>query len=61
MQKLVVLATALAAATLLGLAAACNPADSVSEAHAAARPVSFLAHHPEPAADAQDGAVHEYH
>ena len=50
----------LAAATLLGLAAACNPADSVPEAHADARPVSFLALYPEPAADAQDGAVHEY-
>jgi hypothetical protein len=49
----------LAAATLLGLAA-CNPADSVSEAYADPRPVSFLALHPEPAADAQDGAVHEY-
>ena len=57
MQKLALLA----AATLLGLAAACNPADSVSEAHADARPVSFLALHPEPTADAQDGAVHEYH
>ena len=61
MQKLVVLATALAAAALLGLAAACNPADSVPEAHADARPVSFLALYPEPAADAKDGAVHEYH
>jgi len=51
----------LAAATLLGLAAACNPADRVSEAYADPRPVSFLALYPEPAADAQDGAVHEYH
>jgi len=57
MQKLALLA----AATLLGLAAACNPADSVSDAHADARPVSFLALYPEPAADAKDGAVHEYH
>jgi hypothetical protein len=61
MQKLALLATALAAAALLGLAAACNPADSVPEAHAESRPMSFLALHPEPAADAQDGAVHEYH
>jgi hypothetical protein len=61
MQKLALLATALAAAALLGLAAACNPADSVSDAHADARPVSFLALYPEPAADAPDGAVHEYH
>jgi hypothetical protein len=61
MQKLALLATALAAAALLGLAAACNPADSVSDAHAEARVVSVIALHPEPAADAQDGAVHEYH
>jgi ABC-type oligopeptide transport system substrate-binding subunit len=60
MQKLALLATALAAAALLSLAA-CNPADSVSEAHADARPVSFIALHPAPAADARDGAVYEYH
>jgi len=57
MQKLALLA----AAALLGLAAACNPADSVSEAHADPRPASFLALYPEPAADAQDGAVHQYY
>ena len=49
-----------AGAMLLGLAA-CNPADSLPEAHAEALGVSVIALHPEPAADAQDGAVHEYH
>jgi hypothetical protein len=57
MQKLALLAPA----ALLGLVAACNPADSVPEAYADPRPLSFLALYPEPAADAQDGAVHEYH
>lgn len=57
MEKLALLA----GTTLLALAAACNPADSVSEAHAEPRAVSFVALHPEPAADAQDGEVHEYH
>ena len=57
MQKLALLA----AAALLGLAAACNPADSVPEAYADARPVSFFALYPDPAADAKDGEVHEYH
>ena len=56
MKKLALVAGAM----LLGLAA-CNPADSLPEAHADARPVSSLALYPEPAADAQDGAVHEYH
>ena len=51
----------LTGATLLVLAAACNPAETVSEAHAEPRVVSVVALHPEPAADAQDGAVHEYH
>jgi len=50
----------LAGAALLALAA-CNPADSVPEAYAEVRAVSFVALHPEPAAGAQDGAVHEYH
>jgi hypothetical protein len=56
MEKLALLA----GTTLLALAAACNPADSVSEARAEPRAVSFVALHPEPAADAQDGEVHEY-
>ena len=56
MKKLALAAGAL----VLGLAA-CNPADSVPEAHAEARVVSAVALWPEPAADAQDGAVHEYH
>jgi hypothetical protein len=57
MEKLALL---VAGAALLTLAA-CNPADTVSEARAEARAVSVVALHPEPAADAQDGAVHEYH
>lgn len=57
MQKLAILA----GATLLALAAACNPADSVPAAHAEPRVLSVVALHPEPAADAQDGAVHEYY
>jgi hypothetical protein len=57
MQKLALLA----AATLLGLAAACNPADSVSDARAEPQAVSAVALWPAPAADAKDGAVHEYH
>jgi len=48
-----------AIAMLLGLAA-CNPADSVPDAHAEPRSVSAVALWPAPAADAQDGAVHEY-
>lgn len=58
MQKL---ATALLAGAALLALAACNPADSVSEAHAEALGVSVIALHAEPAADAQDGAVYEYH
>ena len=50
----------LAGAALLFLAAS-NPADSVAEAHAEARAISIVALHPQPAADAQDGAVYEYH
>jgi hypothetical protein len=56
MKKLALAAGAL----LLGLAA-CNPADSVSDAHAEAPGASVIALHPTPAADAQDGAVYEYH
>ena len=52
--------TVLAGAALLVLAA-CNPAESVPEAHAEARAVSAVALWPAPAADAQDGAVYEYH
>ena len=55
------LALAVLAGVALLVLAACNPADSVSEAHAEARVVSAVALWPEPAADAQDGAVHEYH
>jgi len=51
----------LAAASALCLAAGCNPADSVSEAYAEARTVSFASLWPAPAADAQDGTVHEYY
>jgi hypothetical protein len=50
----------LAGAALLVLAA-CNPADSVPVAHAEALGASRVALHPEPAADAHDGAVYEYH
>ncbi|HEV8108702.1 MAG TPA: hypothetical protein VGP97_14365 [Burkholderiales bacterium] len=57
MQKLALLA----AAALLALAAGCNPADTVSEAHAEALGVSAVALWPAPAADAQDGEVYEYH
>ena len=49
-----------AGAMLLGLAA-CNPTDSVPEAHAEVRAASAVALWPQPAADAQDGAVHEYY
>jgi len=56
MKKLAFVAGAL----LLGLAA-CNPADSVPQAHAEAPAVSAVALWPAPAADAQDGAVYEYH
>ncbi|MFL6574490.1 MAG: hypothetical protein ACJ8G4_22245 [Burkholderiales bacterium] len=57
MQKPVLLA----AATLLSLAA-CNPADSVSDAHAESRAVSAVALlWSAPAADAQDREVYEYH
>jgi hypothetical protein len=51
----------LAAASALCLAAGCNPADSVPEAYAEVRRVSFAPLWPAPAADAQDGAVHEYY
>jgi hypothetical protein len=57
MQKLALLA----AAALLALVAGCNPADTVSEAHAEALGVSAVALWPAPAADAQDGEVYEYH
>jgi len=50
----------LAAAALLALTA-CNPADSVSEAYAEVRTTSFAPLWPAPAADAQDGTVHEYY
>jgi len=55
MQKLVLLS----AATLFSLAA-CNPADSVSDAQAESRAVSAVALWSAPA-DAQDGEVYEYH
>lgn len=51
----------LAGATLLAIAAACNPADSVSEAYAEARTVSFAPLWPAPAAGAQDGTVQDYY
>lgn len=51
----------LAAAAALSLAAGCNPADSVPEAYAEVRTVSFAPLWPAPAADAQDGTVHEYY
>ena len=51
----------LVAAAALSLAAGCSPADSVSEAHAEARTVSFAPLWPAPAADAQGGTVHEYY
>lgn len=57
MEKLALL---LAAATLLTLAA-CNPADTVSEARAESRATSYVSLWPAPAADAHDGAVHEYY
>jgi hypothetical protein len=41
--------------------AACNPADSVSDAHAGNPRGERHRCIPRPAADAQDGAVHEYH
>jgi hypothetical protein len=56
MQRL----TLLAAATLLSLAA-CNPADSVSDAHAEPRLVSAVGLWPAPAVDGQNGEVNEYH
>jgi hypothetical protein len=55
------LALAVLAGAALLVLAACNPADTVSEAHAAPRAISIVALHPEPANDAQDGAVYEYH
>jgi len=51
---------ALLAAAALCLAAGCNPADSVSEAYAEVRTVSFAPLWPAPAADAQDGTLHDY-
>jgi len=51
----------LAAASALCLAAGCNPADSVPDAYAEVRTVSFGPLWPAPAADAQDGTVHEYY
>lgn len=56
MDKLAILAGAM----LLVLVAACNPADGVATAHAEPRAMS-LALHPDPAAGARDGHVHEYH
>ena len=55
------LALAVLAGAALLVLAACNPVDSVPEAHAEPRAISIVALHPAPAADAQDGAVHEYH
>ena len=55
------LALAVLAGAALLVLVACNPADSVPEAHAEARAISIVALHPEPAADARDGAVYEYH
>ena len=57
MKKLALL---LAGAAQLALAA-CNPADSVSEAHAEQRAISHVSLWPAPAADAVDGEVYEYH
>jgi len=51
----------LAATAALWLVAGCNPADSVSEAYAEVRTVSFAPLWPAPAANAQDGTVHEYY
>ena len=55
------LALAVLAGAALFVLAACNPADSISDAYAEPRSISIVALHPEPAADAQDGAVYEYH
>ena len=48
-------------AAALWLAAGCNPIDSVPEAYAEARTVSYAPLWPAPAADAQDGTVYEYY
>jgi hypothetical protein len=56
MKKLALL---LAGATLLALTA-CNPADTVPEAHAAPREFAGVSLWPAPAADAVDGEVYEY-